>query len=165
MSHHVRSAEAPTGAAPLRRVVQRRVDEPLEHRTRPCARCPWRRDADLTAFTDADMAMLRGSDGRPGDEAPPTAPNVACHRDQPGTAHAWRLCAGWLAVVGHSHLGIRATAMAGGLPHTALAPGDGWPELYGSLSELETARNAQLDRAAGRRPTDAQLPDPTPPSA
>lgn len=176
MDHHHRPAEHPGGDPPLRRTVQRSVDEPLEHRTHPCRRCPWRLDADLTDFTDADMAMLRRADGRPGDEASSTAPHVACHRDQPGTGRAWRLCAGWLAVVGYNHLGIRAAAIFGGLPHTALTPGEGWPELYASLSDLEAARNVQLGRAAvpgappdqapqeGRRPGPADQPfrDPHP---
>lgn len=132
------------GAPSPRRVTQHRPDEPVEHRTHPCARCPWRRDADLTTFSGADMAMLRRANGRPGDEAPFTASRVGCHKDQPGTTHAWRLCAGWLAVAGHYHLGVRIAAMAGGLPPDILEPGPGWPELYESLEELEAARRAQL---------------------
>lgn len=92
------------------------------------------------------MAMLRRSDGRPGAEASIDAPRVACHRDQPGTAHAWRLCAGWLAVVGWDNLGIRISVLSGGLPETAVTLPAGWPELYGSLDELEAARRAQMEK-------------------
>lgn len=41
---------------------------------------------------------------------------MACHRDQPGTAHPMRLCAGWLAVVGRDHLGVRLKILAGSCP-------------------------------------------------
>jgi hypothetical protein len=139
-------ASAETGAS-LRWSIQRSPDESREYRTRPCARCPWRTDTDLTDFTDQDMAMLRRANGRPGAEAALHAPTVACHLDQPGTAHAWRLCAGWLAVVGHEHLGIRVAEIFGGLPDTALIPGEDWPALYESLEELETARTAQITEA------------------
>ncbi|MEU7028862.1 hypothetical protein AB0A60_19500 [Streptomyces sp. NPDC046275] len=76
--------------APLRRVSELRPGEQREVRERPCVQCPWRTDTDLTAFSDAEMDMLRGASGLPGAEAPVTASTVACHRDQPGTAHAWR---------------------------------------------------------------------------
>jgi len=92
------------------------------------------------------MAMLRGANGGPGAEAARDATTVVCHLDQPGTAHAWRLCAGWLAVVGHHHLGIRIAAMFGGLPSRALNPPAHCPPLYASLDDLEAARRAQLAR-------------------
>ncbi|MGW5161698.1 hypothetical protein ACWEPN_40050 [Nonomuraea wenchangensis] len=81
----------------------------LEFRVRPCAGervCPWRRDADLTAYTDQDMRRLikagRG-DTRDGAWSQAEAEQItggrrmACHLDQPDTAHPLRLCAGWLA--------------------------------------------------------------------
>ncbi|WP_369800673.1 DUF6283 family protein [Alloactinosynnema sp. L-07] len=37
----------------------------IEHRARPCARCPWRRDADLTQFSAADFAKLARANGNP----------------------------------------------------------------------------------------------------
>ncbi|MFI7643803.1 hypothetical protein [Nonomuraea sp. NPDC049400] len=44
-----------------------------EYRTRPCAGervCPWRADADLTAFSEEDMLRLQGV---PLTNAPPAA--------------------------------------------------------------------------------------------
>jgi hypothetical protein len=108
----------------------------IEHRSRPCLRCPWRSDCDLKAFTDADFDMLASADGRPGCEAPLDAPMIACHLDRPDTAHPKRLCAGWLAVVGPDHLAVRFHVLAGRLPVHALAPGADLPTLHTNLVEL-----------------------------
>lgn len=115
-----------------------------EHRKRPCRRCPWRTDVDLSAFTDEDMEMLRRADGRPGAEAGVGAPVVACHLDQPGTAHPMRWCAGWLAVVGPWHLGIRLAVAFDALPASATCAGEQWPELHADLGALLQARRARL---------------------
>ncbi|MFI6883848.1 DUF6283 family protein [Streptosporangium canum] len=132
--------------------------EVTEYRTRPCAGtgrvCPWRTDADLTAFSDADMDRLVRAGG--GDTAPgahslddvermAAAPQMACHRDQPDTAHSLRLCAGWLAVVGPHHLLTRMSVLSGRLPRAAVEPDtSGWPPLHASLGALLACRRAQL---------------------
>ena len=41
-----------------------------------------------------------------------------------------RLCAGWLAVVGWHHLGIRMKLIAGRLPEQALVAEPDWPALH-----------------------------------
>ncbi|MFI8194652.1 DUF6283 family protein [Streptomyces sp. NPDC085946] len=115
-----------------------------EYRDWPCTRCPWRTDADLTAFSEQDMDMLRRADGRPGAEAPVGAPVVACHLDQPGTAHAYRWCAGWLATVGEYHLAIRLALAFDILPGHAVTPRANWPGLYASLDALLATRAEQL---------------------
>lgn len=130
---------APRDSTAAERRSAWQLDQPREHRSRPCARCPWRRDVDLSAFTAADMAKLEGADGTPGAEASWNAPTMACHRDQPGTAHAMRLCAGWLAVVGHHHLAIRMAVMAGGLPPHTTTADPGWPKLYPDFATLRAA--------------------------
>ncbi|MFC8208883.1 DUF6283 family protein [[Kitasatospora] papulosa] len=123
-----------------------RVGVEREHRAFPCACCPWRTDADLTAFSDEDMDMLRRADGRPGAEAAVDAPVVACHLDQPDTTHAFRWCAGWLAAVGADHLAIRLAIAFEALPDHSVAPRAHWPRLYASLDALLEARAAQLAR-------------------
>lgn len=77
-----------------------------EYRTRPCGGervCPWRADADLTAFSVEDMlrlqraqqGVMRRTDSTEADVARLNrAPRMACHKDQPDTAHPMRLCAG-----------------------------------------------------------------------
>lgn len=114
---------------------------PLEFRSRPCAgRCPWVVGTNLADFSDADFAKLEGANGTPDCQAGPEAPSMACHLDQPGTAHPLRLCAGWLAVVGHHHHGVILSVLAGRLPDTVLEPGDGWPELHSGLDSMITER-------------------------
>ncbi|MFD7645080.1 DUF6283 family protein [Kitasatospora sp. NPDC059795] len=139
---------------PLRREETVPAGEPREYRNSPCMRCPWRLDTDLADFSDAEMEMLRRADGRPGAEAAITAPTVSCHRDQPGTAHAWRLCAGWLATVGDFHFAIRIALVTESLPREALAPASDWPALYPDLDALLLARQKHLRARAvpGRQP-------------
>ncbi|WP_284740261.1 DUF6283 family protein [Amycolatopsis sp. RTGN1] len=124
------------------------------HRAQPCRQCPWRQDADLTAFSEADMIKLANANGSPGAEAATTAPAMSCHLDQPDTTHPMRLCAGWLAVVGRHHLSIRMALLAGTLPPTAVTADADWPALHPSLDDLvaELARQQaqrRHPRAAG----------------
>ncbi|MEU0276813.1 DUF6283 family protein [Streptomyces sp. NPDC006307] len=139
-----RSAEPAT--EPLSRKTTLRQGVAQEVRDRPCVRCPWRTDTDLTAFSEEEMDMLRQANGRPGADAEITAPTVACHRDQPGTRHAWRWCAGWLATVGHYHHLVRLAGIFESIPKNALDPQPGWPELYPGLDALLAARTEQLAR-------------------
>ncbi|QWF81042.1 hypothetical protein HUW46_04467 [Amycolatopsis sp. CA-230715] len=105
----------------------------------------------MTLFSDEDMRKLAGANGSPGDEAPHSAPAMSCHLDQPGTAHPMRLCAGWLAVVGPHHLGIRMQVIAGELPEQALRPGPDWPELHAGLDHL-VAERAKQNGCDGQTP-------------
>ncbi|WIV52860.1 DUF6283 family protein [Amycolatopsis nalaikhensis] len=133
------------------------------HRTHPCRQCPRRRDADLTAFSDADMAKLTNANGTTGSEADTGAPAMSCHIDQPDTAHPMRLCAGWLAVVGRNHLAIRIAMLAGTLPPDAVTAAPDWPALHPSLEALLTERARQ--QAEQPQPTAAEQPaPPTPPT-
>jgi hypothetical protein len=124
----------------------------IEYRRRPCGRCPWRRDTDLGEFSDTDFAKLAAANGRPGAEAPMDAPMMACHRDQPGTRHALRLCAGWLAVVGPVHLAVRLHVLAERLPAEALTAPPGWPALYADLADLLDHQLPQHQCAGRPRP-------------
>jgi hypothetical protein len=97
--------------------------------------------------------MLARSHGEPGAEAPPAAPLISCHCDQPGTPHAMRLCAAWLVVEGQQHLGVRMAQMAGNLPESACWPGPDWPDLVADFTELVShwrkahLRAAQIEEA------------------
>jgi hypothetical protein len=57
----------------------------------------------------------------------------ACHSTREG---ADRVCAGWLAVAGWGHLGVRVAVLRGALPQCALKPGPDWAPLYESYEEL-----------------------------
>ncbi|MDP9850394.1 hypothetical protein J2853_009690 [Streptosporangium lutulentum] len=112
-------------------------------------------DADLTEFTDEDMARLdraqqgvaRRSDTSSDDAVRMrSAPRMACHRDQPDGPHPFRLCAGWLATVGPHHMPVRMNLIEGTLPLEAVYPDTrSWPELHASLEDLLTCRDQQMN--------------------
>lgn len=62
-----------------------------------------------------------------------TTPRFACHQSRDGEEFD---CAGWLAVYGHRHVGVRFAVMTGRLPMEALEPDADWPELHASFSEV-----------------------------
>ncbi|MEV4093820.1 DUF6283 family protein [Streptosporangium saharense] len=111
-------------------------------RTFPCNECPWRRDAQRGRFPVSRYEALTMTAGQPGAEAPLNTPMFGCHKGEPGT-NADLACAGWLAVVGMEHLGVRLAVAMRELPAEALAPGENWPELYGSYEEMAAA-NAEV---------------------
>lgn len=45
-------------------------------------------------------------------------------------------CAGWLAIAGTYHLGIRLAVALGRLPASVLQAGEDWPDLFGSYDEM-----------------------------
>jgi hypothetical protein len=109
------------------------ADDPLPHCVRPCGNCPWRRDAPAGEFPAERYERLRTTIGSPGHEAGLNAPIFACHKTEPGRDRA---CAGWLAVAGIDHLGIRLAVTLGRLPASVMRPGDDWPELFSTYDEM-----------------------------
>lgn len=109
----------------------------LPHRRRPCAECPWRRDT-LPGQFDADRyTALADTTGTPGAEAGLTAPMFACRKSPEGAEEA---CAGWLAAVGHQHLGIRLAVATGRLDPRALQSAPDWPPLFDTYQEMATTQ-------------------------
>ncbi len=121
------------------------MTDALPYMRRPCSECPFRVDAPLGRFSSCRYDALRETVGEAGGEAPLGAPIFACHKSHEG---ADRACAGWLATVGHEHIGIRFAIVTGRLPAEALEPGDDWPELYGSYDEMAEANSAELPGGA-----------------
>jgi Family of unknown function (DUF6283) len=109
------------------------MKDPLPHRNRPCGECPWRRDTPPGKFPACRYEALRETSGQPGAEVPLGAPMFACHMTQEGREVA---CAGWLAVCGIEHLGVRMAVLAGRLEPEDLRPGEGWPPLFQSYDEM-----------------------------
>ncbi len=105
----------------------------LSHCVRPCTNCPWRRDSLAGEFPAERYEALRTTAGSPGHEAGLGAPIFACHKSEPGRDRA---CAGWLAVAGIDHLGIRLAVTLGRLPAAVLKPGGDWPDLFSSYDEM-----------------------------
>lgn len=116
---------------------------PLPRRTFPCNECPWRRDTVPGQFPAERYEALRETAGQPGAEAPLTAPMFACHKGEPGTDEDVA-CAGWLAVAGREHIGVRVALSRRRLPVEALEPGPDWPALFDSYAEMaRTQGNAR----------------------
>ena len=89
---------------------------------------PFRNDATCPAVTaDQVRAWL-------------SAPMFGCHKSPEGREYA---CAGWLAVAGADHLGVRLAVAMRTLPGEALSPGADWPELYGSYEEMRAANSGR----------------------
>ena len=116
--------------------------EPIRRVHRPCSECPWRRDSPVGQFPACRYEALRDTSGGPGVEAPLGSPLFACHKTPDGQERA---CAGWLAVAGVDHLGVRLAVVMGRLPGEALVPGEGWPDLYDSFEEMAAANAAGKD--------------------
>lgn len=102
----------------------------LPHRRYPCAECPFRRDTEPGMFPASRYEALRSTVGDP---APPGAPVFACHKTSEGKD---QVCAGWLAVTGWGHVGIRLALARGELPVEAMEPGEDWPELFSSYEKM-----------------------------
>lgn len=119
------------------------MTEPMPYRRRPCgpssegSGCPFRTDTDPDDFPEDRWRELAKTAGRPGGEIPLGSPMFGCHGGIRGGDAA---CAGWLAVCGYDHLGVRMAVVTGRLPAEALTPGDGWPDLYESWDALMAAK-------------------------
>jgi hypothetical protein len=116
---------------------------PLRHMPRPCdasdtsGPCPFRRDAPPGEFTAERFEQLAASAGAPGAEVPLGGIMFACHSTADGAQVA---CAGWLAVCGTDHLGVRFAASDGRLGPDAVRPQPGWPDLFDSYDEMATTQ-------------------------
>lgn len=119
----------------------------LPHAARPCPECPWRRDAQPGKFPPERYEALACTSRRPDahghTDAPLGSPMFACHMTPDGREHA---CAGWLAIEGRNHIGVRIAVVTGALDPSVLTPGPGWPALYDTYADLA---------AANAHPTDA----------
>lgn len=105
----------------------------VQRRKRPCDECPWRRDTKPGQFPAERYEALRRTSGTQGNEVGPTAPMFACHKSAEGGEIA---CAGWLAVCGYEHIGVRIALSQGRLPVEAVYPGEDWPELFDTYEQM-----------------------------
>lgn len=113
---------------------------------RPCVNCPFRRDVKSGEFPATRYEELRSTCRNASTtQAPLGAPMFACHKSPAGAEFA---CAGWLAVEGLNHLGVRVAVAVGRLPAEALRPGADWPPLFGSYEEVEETMGGITDEEA-----------------
>lgn len=104
----------------------------LPRMKRPCDECPWRLDVASGSFERERWDALRcTSHNERSGSANLGSPMFACHKT-PETQE--RACAGWLAVEGASHVGVRLAVIDRRMPSDALVPGDGWPSLHESFA-------------------------------
>ena len=103
------------------------------YQRRPCDECPWRLDAVPGRFPPERYAALENTHGARGREAPLGAPLFACHKTMEGRDAA---CAGFLAVEGYNHLGVRLVVLLGNIPIEALTPGADWPPLHATYASM-----------------------------
>lgn len=118
----------------------------LPHRKAPCNECPWRRDAQPGKFSAERYDALSATSHQPQISGLPDVfaqPMFGCHKGQPGTPDADLACAGWLAVDGTQHIGVRLALIQGRLPADVIDPKPGWPALYDSYAEM-----AEVNRKA-----------------
>lgn len=108
----------------------------MEYRSYPCHECPWRRDVEPGQFPASRYEQLRNTCEQQGEQAGFHNPMFGCHKGTPGDQESDLACAGWLAVEGAGHLGVRLAIVRHELPAEALSPGPGWPELFGSYKEM-----------------------------
>lgn len=109
----------------------------LRRRRYPCSECPFRRDTPPGKFPSSRYEALHVTVGQPEAEAPLGAPAFACHKSPEGLDEA---CAGWLAVCGIEHLGMRLAVITGRLEPGDLRPRDDWPELFATYEEMASVQ-------------------------
>lgn len=106
----------------------------LPRQKRPCVNCPFRTDVEPGEFPHERYAVLRESCRHEQTvQAPIGAPMFACHKSPEGGEFC---CAGWLAVEGHNHIGVRLAVACGELPPEALSPRADWPELFDTYEAM-----------------------------
>lgn len=104
---------------------------------KPCSSCPWRCDTVAQDIPNFDLDLAEGLANCCPDKrgmGPDFGASIfACHQSKEGAEIA---CAGWLAVVGHRHPGVRLAVLSQRLDSNALQPGAGWPPLHASYPEV-----------------------------
>jgi len=123
---------------------------------KPCPGCPWRVDKDATHIPNFSLEKAEGlAQTSPCERGfgPSYTDNMfACHQSKEGEEFA---CAGWLATVGSEHPRVRLAVATNRLPHWALRPGEGWPELHSTFQQVITKlRASALPVCAGDGSTD-----------
>jgi len=81
----------------------------------------------------------------------PGDPLFGCHKGEPGTNNDLA-CAGWLAQFGHEHIGVRLAVAQGRLPADALEPGENWPPLHQTWTDVVRCQTQEEDHPMGKDP-------------
>lgn len=104
---------------------------------KPCPSCPWQVDKDASDIPNFSMDLAEGLARCCPDErgmGPDFGATMfACHQSKEGAEIA---CAGWMAIVGHRHPGVRLAVATGRLDASALRPGERWPALHANYQQV-----------------------------
>lgn len=73
--------------------------------------------------------------GTPESPLMPGQPMMPCHK-APKDGKDQNLCAGWLALYGWHHNGVRLLLINGTIPAHMLEPKDDWPELHPDVASI-----------------------------
>lgn len=124
----------------------------MRHRTFPCDECLIRADNKENPRSKfpaerwaASSASIRNAAGYGPDMH---APLFGCHKGTPSDPDEDLACAGWLAKFGAGHPTVRLAVVCGGLPVSALEPGENWPPLHNTWDEVvqyQTGRTCLLE--------------------
>lgn len=127
----------------------------MPRRAFPCAECPFRCDNDDNPAANFaaerwDALRVTVRDPATGHQPGLDDPLFGCHLGEPGTDKDLA-CAGWLASVGSDHIRVRFAVATGRLPEDALEPGENWPPLHQTWTDVVTAKTSSGEHApAGR---------------
>lgn len=99
----------------------------------PCNGCPWRTDTAMSIDVE-EAEKVCGSPERP---LMPGDAMMPCHKKYPDADQY--LCAGWLALFGWHHIGVRLMIGSGVIPPEALEVNPDWPPLHPDVQSIKEA--------------------------
>lgn len=146
----------------------------MTYRKIPCKTCPFRADNcddEHSHFPASRWESLVKTvpEGNGGEDVPAAGTLFSCHNGHHRDADRPTVCAGWAALYGYRHLGMRLHVHWGTVPAWLLnGPGENWPPLHGSWAEVvdhhtwkpgETTEHLQLVETT-EKDQDDEEPDP-----
>lgn len=118
--------------------------------SRPCPKtstshgCPWVKSTEPGEFPASRYEALKNTSPDENGEQPQIGdPMFACHKSAETKEY---VCAGWLASVGHAHIGVRLNVAFGNWSASVLHPQPDWPELFDNYQDMAAAQAGQEDQ-------------------
>ena len=99
--------------------------------TPPCRTCPWRVDQHADEIPGFRLELAEELVNTTSDQF--GAPMFACHQSTDGKQV---VCRGWLTRYGQDSIAVRLKLMRQELAPEELEPGENWPQLHGTFTEV-----------------------------